>query len=111
MDSENYFSSRYLTIVGHVQSGKTYEEINYCFASVKRGFPVFFITRNITADQLQLNARFIEFNKTLKNILPFLFPFFCLFQFFHLFFLKTIVIFSTLIFFSQREKKKENQCF
>jgi hypothetical protein len=67
MDSENYFSSRYLTIVGHVQSGKTYEEINYCFASVKRGFPVFFITRNITADQLQLNARFIEFNKTLKK--------------------------------------------
>lgn len=59
----SYFDSRYLTLVGHVQSGKTHEEINYTFSSIKQGFPVLFITRNITADQLQLEKRISEFNE------------------------------------------------
>jgi hypothetical protein len=49
--------------VGHVQSGKTIEEINYCYASVRKyKVPVVFIVRNITADQLQLRERFLEHN-------------------------------------------------
>jgi hypothetical protein len=57
----DYFESRYLTLVGHVQSGKTIEEINYCHQSVNRHRrPVVFIVRNITADQLQLRERFLE---------------------------------------------------
>ena len=63
----NYFDCKYLTLVGHVQSGKTHEEINYTYQSVENGFPVIFIVRNITADQLQLVARIHEFNKTVKN--------------------------------------------
>jgi len=53
----------YITLVGHVQSGKTHEEINYCYLSVKQGYPVIFLTRNINADQLQLVKRISEFNK------------------------------------------------
>jgi hypothetical protein len=54
-----YFESKYLTIIGHVQSGKTNEEINYCWNSVNNyKTPVVFIVRNITADQLQLRSRF-----------------------------------------------------
>ena len=63
----NFFESRYLTLVGHVQSGKTIEEINYCHESVnhhKR--PVVFIVRNITADQLQLKSRFLQYNLDVK---------------------------------------------
>jgi hypothetical protein len=63
----DYFSSRYLTLVGHVQSGKTHEEINYVYSSIKQGYPVIFLTRNITADQLQLNNRLLEFNKTIDS--------------------------------------------
>ena len=25
---------KYLTLIGHIQSGKTHEEINYCYSSV-----------------------------------------------------------------------------
>ena len=51
----------YLTLVGHVQSGKTAEEINYCYFSVKhQNVPVIFLVRNIKADQLQLRNRFLE---------------------------------------------------
>lgn len=58
--------SRYVTLVGHVQSGKTYEEINYCYKSVKnQHLPVIFITRNIIADQLQLMSRVKEQNPEL----------------------------------------------
>ena len=63
----NYFESKYLTLVGHVQSGKTNEEISYCYTSINNGFPVLFLTRNIKADQLQLSARISEFNKTVAN--------------------------------------------
>ena len=57
--SDNYFDSRYLTLVGYVQSGKTIEEINYCYRSIHEyQVPVIFIVRNITADQLQLRSRF-----------------------------------------------------
>jgi hypothetical protein len=49
---------KYLALIGHVQSGKTYEEINYCFTSVNvHKIPVIFILRNINADQLQLYTR------------------------------------------------------
>jgi len=67
MFSFDFSSSKYLTLIGHVQSGKTNEEINYCYQSVKKGYPVIFLTRNINADQLQLYNRFIEFNKTIKK--------------------------------------------
>jgi hypothetical protein len=51
--------TKYLTLIGHIQSGKTNEEINYCYASIKKfNLPVIFIVRNITADQLQLRDRF-----------------------------------------------------
>jgi hypothetical protein len=57
----------YTTLVGHVQSGKTLEEMNFCYQNVTIGIPVIFITRNITADQLQLFARFSDFNKTIDT--------------------------------------------
>jgi hypothetical protein len=61
----NYFDSRYLTLVGHVQSGKTIEEINYCYSSIhKYKVPVVFIVRNVTADQLQLRKRFSDHDIT-----------------------------------------------
>jgi hypothetical protein len=51
--------TKYLTLIGHIQSGKTNEEINYCYSSInKYKLPVIFIVRNITADQLQLRDRF-----------------------------------------------------
>ena len=56
-----YFESRYLTLVGHVQSGKTIEEINYCYSSVNEyHVPVILIVRNVSADQLQIRQRFSE---------------------------------------------------
>ena len=30
-NQSNYFDCKYLTLVGHVQSGKTNEEINYSY--------------------------------------------------------------------------------
>jgi len=62
----NYFDCKYLTLVGHVQSGKTNEEISYVHASVNSGLPVIFLVRNITADQLQLSTRISDFNKTVN---------------------------------------------
>jgi hypothetical protein len=59
----NYFDCKYLTLVGHVQSGKTNEELCYAHDSIKSGLPVIFLVRNITADQLQLVTRISEFNK------------------------------------------------
>jgi hypothetical protein len=54
-------NTKYLTLIGHVQSGKTNEEINYCYSSVnKYKLPVLFVVRNITADQLQLRDRFAQ---------------------------------------------------
>ena len=59
--------SKYLTVVGHIQSGKTNEEIYYCWSSFKNyQLPVIFVVRNITADQLQLRDRF---NKSGLNLL------------------------------------------
>ena len=59
--------SKYITLVGDVQSGKTNEEINYCWESVKsQELPVVFIVRNITADQLQLKYRFKSFDLEVK---------------------------------------------
>ena len=63
----NYFDSKYLTLVGHVQSGKTNEEINYCYSSINNGYPVIFLVRNITADQLQLSMRISEYNQTIET--------------------------------------------
>jgi hypothetical protein len=54
-------NTKYLTLIGHIQSGKTIEEINYCYSSIKKyQLPVIFIVRNITADQLQLRDRFTQ---------------------------------------------------
>ena len=50
--------SKYVALIGHVQSGKTIEEINYTYQSINQNIPVVFIVRNITADQLQLKDRF-----------------------------------------------------
>ena len=51
--------TKYLALVGHIQSGKTNEEINYCFSSVNHyKTSVIFIVRNVTADQIQLHSRF-----------------------------------------------------
>ena len=59
----DYFDHRYLALVGHVQSGKTNEEISYCYNSIEHhNTPVVFLTRNIIADQLQLRDRFQSFN-------------------------------------------------
>ena len=66
--------AKYLTVVGHIQSGKTNAEINYCWSSIKNyHLPVIFVVRNITADQLQLRDRFNKSGlnllvKTLKNV-------------------------------------------
>ena len=58
--------TKYLTLVGHVQSGKTHEEINYCYNSIyEYQIPVIFIVRNIRADQLQLIARIKTYNNKL----------------------------------------------
>jgi len=57
-----YLESKYITLVGHVQSGKTNEEIQFCYQSIQSGIPVIFVTRNIRADQLQLSSRFADFN-------------------------------------------------
>jgi hypothetical protein len=55
--------SKYITLVGDVQSGKTNEELKYCYESINvHKVPVIFIVRNITADQLQLKARIDDFN-------------------------------------------------
>jgi hypothetical protein len=55
--------TKYLALVGHVQSGKTNEELKYCFQSTAiYKLPVIFIVRNITADQLQLYHRINDFN-------------------------------------------------
>ena len=48
---------KYTTLIGHVQSGKTHEEINFCYRSLSEKIPVLFITRNIISDQLQLQER------------------------------------------------------
>lgn len=56
--------SKFVTLYGDIQSGKTNEEINYCLESISvHKLPVIFIVRNITADQLQLRSRFDEYNK------------------------------------------------
>ena len=63
MDYE-FNKTKYLALIGHVQGGKTFEEINYCYLSVfTHKLPVIFIVRNIIADQLQLLNRFTDFNK------------------------------------------------
>lgn len=68
MENGNYFKSKSLVLVGHVQSGKTHEEINFCYESIfSRNTPVIFITRNIKADQLQLISRCMFFSKSLKT--------------------------------------------
>ena len=55
--------SKYLALIGHVQSGKTFEEISYCCDSVYiHKLPVIFIVRNITADLLQMYSRITQFN-------------------------------------------------
>ena len=62
-------TDKYLTLIGHVQSGKTAEEINYCWESVKsQEVPVIFVVRNITADQLQLRARFKQFDINVRTL-------------------------------------------
>ena len=62
--------TKYITIVGNIQSGKTNELINYCFTSVNyHKIPVIFILRNIRADLLQLLNRFNEHNTLNKSIL------------------------------------------
>ena len=65
----SYFDAKYLALVGHVQSGKTNEEISYCYQSVKQHrVPVVFIVRNIKADQLQLRDRFNLLGKETLNV-------------------------------------------
>ena len=62
--------TKYITIVGNIQSGKTNELINYCYTSVNyHKIPVIFILRNIRADLLQLLNRFNEHNTLNKSIL------------------------------------------
>jgi hypothetical protein len=59
--------SKYLGLIGHIQSGKTNEEINYCFSSVNHyKTSVLFIVRNVTADQIQLFSRFNATNLPVK---------------------------------------------
>jgi len=66
-NQSNYFDCKYLTLIGHVQSGKTNEEINYCYSSINHyKVPVIFLTRNIKADQLQLRDRFNSFDMNVK---------------------------------------------
>jgi len=55
--------SKYIILVGDVQSGKTNEELKYCYESIIiHKVPVVFIVRNIIADQLQLKNRINDFN-------------------------------------------------
>lgn len=55
--------TKYLALVGDVQSGKTIHEINYCYESIFiHKIPVVFIIRNILADKLQLIERFKQFD-------------------------------------------------
>jgi hypothetical protein len=61
-------NSKYVTLIGHVQSGKTIELLNYCYQSVYlHNTPVIFIIRNITDDRLQLLSRFFNYNKILTT--------------------------------------------
>jgi len=61
MDHYEIESSKYITLIGNIQSGKTNELINYCYNSVNyHKIPVIFILRNIRADLLQLMSRFDE---------------------------------------------------
>jgi hypothetical protein len=54
-------SSKYVAMIGNIQSGKTNELINYCYMSVNYyKIPVVFILRNIKQDLLQLLNRFEE---------------------------------------------------
>jgi hypothetical protein len=54
----------YVTLVGYVQSGKTNEEINFCYQSINiHKLPVIFITRNIKVDITQLLERINLFNE------------------------------------------------
>lgn len=60
--------NKYVTLVGYVQSGKTNEEINYCYTSINNyKIPVIFITRNIKADILQLLERIKVYNNVITN--------------------------------------------
>jgi hypothetical protein len=60
--------SKYVTLIGHVQSGKTIELLNYCYQSIfSHNTPVIFIIRNITDDRLQLLSRFFNYNKLLTT--------------------------------------------
>lgn len=59
---------KYLTLVGSVQSGKTIEEIMYCYSSTNNYHcPVVFLVRNILADQLQLSSRLKQFNEKIQE--------------------------------------------
>ena len=57
---------KYTTLIGHVQSGKTHEEINFCYRSISENIPVIFITRNIISDQLQLQERILLYKEKLN---------------------------------------------
>ena len=59
----------YINLIGHVQSGKTNEEIQFCKNSLNNNLPVIFLTRNITYDQLQLVNRIKEFDKQIIGTL------------------------------------------
>jgi hypothetical protein len=61
-------NSKYVSLIGEVQSGKTIELLNYCYQSIHlHNTPVIFIIRNITDDRLQLLSRFFNYNKLLTN--------------------------------------------
>jgi hypothetical protein len=64
-------NSKYVVLIGKIQSGKTNELINYCYTSINYyKIPVIFILRNIRADLLQLLNRFDEHSiLNNKNIL------------------------------------------
>jgi len=50
---------KYLALVGHSDSSKTNEEINYCFSSVNHyKTSVLFVVKNVRSEQLQLCSRF-----------------------------------------------------
>jgi len=55
-------NSKYVTLIGYVQSGKTNELLNYCYQSTSFfKMPVIFILRNMNTDLLQLLNRFDTF--------------------------------------------------
>jgi hypothetical protein len=59
-------TSKYVTLVGQVQSGKTIELLNYCYQSIfLHNTSVIFVIRNITDDRLQLLNRIFNYNKLL----------------------------------------------